>query len=62
MPAEAFLVCPNVTEPLVLPDNVVVPCVGCGRSIQHHSVIPQIRTICFDCASAMHDSRISTQH
>ena len=45
-----FIVCCRLSDPLILPDNVVSVCCKCGELIQHRPHIPKhVQTACMDC-------------
>jgi hypothetical protein len=45
------VVCVRLTQPLIMPDNVIGLCAECGEAIQHRPHVPkQPRKICMECA------------
>ena len=47
-----ILVCPLVTQPLMLPDNLVAHCSKCFRLVQHRPHVPKMPVkLCTDCAT-----------
>lgn len=48
--AEA-VICRDVTNPLILPDNLVAACAGCSKPIQHRPDVPEGPVkLCAECA------------
>ena len=40
----------GLDRPLLLPDNHITECAGCGRQIQHRPNVPAGRRLCMPCA------------
>jgi hypothetical protein len=45
-----IVVCARLTQPLLLPDNLIDICSGCGEAIQHRPHVPKRpRKMCMEC-------------
>lgn len=45
-----FIVCSLLSDPLILPDNIISTCCKCWKLIQHRPHVPKhLRTVCMGC-------------
>jgi hypothetical protein len=49
-----ILVCARLTQPLLMPDNLIDICSGCGEAIQHRPHVPKRpRKMCMECVAPL---------
>jgi hypothetical protein len=49
----ALLVCMRITDPLIMPDNLIGTCQNCGWKIQFRPPAPDGVRLCFECVEAI---------
>jgi hypothetical protein len=48
---QIIVVCARITDPLLLPDNVISTCDACGWAVQHRPHAPKGKRRCLKCAA-----------